>query len=262
MSVTKSKVWFSPRTPRCTKEQLAGILGLPTMDRIGTYLGTLIFTPVTLLTPINIWWIIFVRELKDVKPNIFRWLAGPPSSKLLSPLSRPMQCKPCFSLKKFVITSTNWAVISSGGILIITGVVTQLTGLRSLFPRKLVGWEYPSLAIETMLSWWIRPDAFIPIPRLYGPRCSKLNIFLILPCLPVLEPHEDHIFGPFSHWGSNCFVEVWVGLSKMVKLFRFGRIHGFLTAHCIVISRVLSSPMMKTIGLTCCGQTTHGLSNL
>ena len=32
MSVTKSKVWFSPRTPRHIKEQLAGILGLPTTD--------------------------------------------------------------------------------------------------------------------------------------------------------------------------------------------------------------------------------------
>ena len=44
MSVTKSRVWFSPRTPRRIKEQLAGILGLPTIDRIGTYLGTPIFT--------------------------------------------------------------------------------------------------------------------------------------------------------------------------------------------------------------------------
>ena len=44
MSVTKSKVWFSPRTPRRTKDQLAGILGLPTTDRIGTYLKTPIFT--------------------------------------------------------------------------------------------------------------------------------------------------------------------------------------------------------------------------
>ena len=44
MSVTKLKVWFSPHTPRRTKEQLAGILGLPTIDRIVTYLGTPIFT--------------------------------------------------------------------------------------------------------------------------------------------------------------------------------------------------------------------------
>ena len=44
MSVTKSRVWFSPRTPRRIKEQLVGILGLPTIDRIGTYLGTPIFT--------------------------------------------------------------------------------------------------------------------------------------------------------------------------------------------------------------------------
>ena len=44
MSITKSRVWFSPRTPRRIKEQLAGILGLPTTDRIGTYLGTPVFT--------------------------------------------------------------------------------------------------------------------------------------------------------------------------------------------------------------------------
>ena len=44
MSVTKSRVWFSPRTPRRIKEQLAGILGLPTTGNIGTYLGTPIFT--------------------------------------------------------------------------------------------------------------------------------------------------------------------------------------------------------------------------
>ena len=43
-SITKSRVWFSPRTPRRIKEQLEGILGLPTTDRIGTYLGTPIFT--------------------------------------------------------------------------------------------------------------------------------------------------------------------------------------------------------------------------
>ena len=44
MSVAKSKVWFSLRTPRRIKEQLAGILELPTIDRIGTYLGMPIFT--------------------------------------------------------------------------------------------------------------------------------------------------------------------------------------------------------------------------
>ena len=44
MSATKSKTWFPPRTPRHIKEQVAGILGLPTTDRIGTYLGMPIFT--------------------------------------------------------------------------------------------------------------------------------------------------------------------------------------------------------------------------
>ena len=37
-------MWFSPRTPRRIKKQLKGILGLPTTDRIGTYLGTPVFT--------------------------------------------------------------------------------------------------------------------------------------------------------------------------------------------------------------------------
>ena len=29
MSVTKSRLWFSPSTPRSTKEQVAGIFGIP-----------------------------------------------------------------------------------------------------------------------------------------------------------------------------------------------------------------------------------------
>lgn len=44
MSVTKSRLWFSSSTPRHIKEQVAGIFGIPTMDHIGTYLGTPIFT--------------------------------------------------------------------------------------------------------------------------------------------------------------------------------------------------------------------------
>ena len=44
MSVTKSRLWFSPSTPRCIKEQVAGIFGILTIDRIGTYLGKPIFT--------------------------------------------------------------------------------------------------------------------------------------------------------------------------------------------------------------------------
>ena len=44
MSVIKLRVWFSPRTPGRIKKQLVGILGLPTTDRIGTYLETPIFT--------------------------------------------------------------------------------------------------------------------------------------------------------------------------------------------------------------------------
>ena len=44
MSVTKSRLWFSPSTPRRTKEQVAGIYGFPTTDHIGMYLGMPIFT--------------------------------------------------------------------------------------------------------------------------------------------------------------------------------------------------------------------------
>ena len=44
MSVTKLWLWFFPSTPRRIKEQVAGIFGIPTMDQIGTYLGTPIFT--------------------------------------------------------------------------------------------------------------------------------------------------------------------------------------------------------------------------
>ena len=44
MSVTKSRLWFSLSTPRHIKEQVARIFGIPTTDRIGTSLGTPIFT--------------------------------------------------------------------------------------------------------------------------------------------------------------------------------------------------------------------------
>ena len=44
MSVTKSRLWFSPSTPSRIKEQVAGIFAIPTTDRIGTYLRTPIFT--------------------------------------------------------------------------------------------------------------------------------------------------------------------------------------------------------------------------
>ena len=44
ISVPKSKLWFSHSTPRHVKEQVAGIFGIPTVDHIGTYLGTPIFT--------------------------------------------------------------------------------------------------------------------------------------------------------------------------------------------------------------------------
>ena len=44
VSVTKSRLWFSPNTTRHQKEQVAGIFGIPTTDHIGTYRGTPIFT--------------------------------------------------------------------------------------------------------------------------------------------------------------------------------------------------------------------------
>ena len=44
MNASKSRIWFSPRIPRRLKDQVVGIFGIPTTDRIGTYLGTPIFT--------------------------------------------------------------------------------------------------------------------------------------------------------------------------------------------------------------------------
>ena len=44
VSATKSRLWFSPNTSRHRKDQVASILGVPTTDHIGTYLGTSIFT--------------------------------------------------------------------------------------------------------------------------------------------------------------------------------------------------------------------------
>ena len=44
MSATKSRIWFSPRIPSRIKDQVVGIFGIPTTDRIGTYLRTPIFT--------------------------------------------------------------------------------------------------------------------------------------------------------------------------------------------------------------------------
>ena len=44
MSATKLHIWFSPRIPRRIKDQVVGIFGISTTHRIGTYLGTPIFT--------------------------------------------------------------------------------------------------------------------------------------------------------------------------------------------------------------------------
>ena len=48
----------------------------------------------------------------------------------------------------------------------------------------------------------------------------------------------------------------------MGKIFGFRRTLGFPTSLCVAILRVLSSLMMKIVGLTRCGQTTLGLSTL
>ena len=82
MSVTKSKTWFSPRTPRRIKDQVAGILGLPTTDRKELILEHPFLPPVEQPAHINTSWIISVRELKDGKLDTFRWLEEPPLSKL------------------------------------------------------------------------------------------------------------------------------------------------------------------------------------
>ena len=44
VSVSKSRLWFSPNTSRHCKDQVTGILSVPIMNHIGTYLGTPIFT--------------------------------------------------------------------------------------------------------------------------------------------------------------------------------------------------------------------------
>ena len=44
VSIAKSRLWFSPNTPRHCKDQVTGILGVPTVNHIGTYLGTPVFT--------------------------------------------------------------------------------------------------------------------------------------------------------------------------------------------------------------------------
>ena len=44
VSVTKSRLWFSPKATRHQKEQVDGIFGIPTTNHIDTYLGTTIFT--------------------------------------------------------------------------------------------------------------------------------------------------------------------------------------------------------------------------
>ena len=76
MSVTKLRVWFSPRTPRRIKKQLAGILGLPTTDRIRTYLETPIFT--TCRTASSYQYLV-----EDIRKRIEEW-----QTKYLSMASR------------------------------------------------------------------------------------------------------------------------------------------------------------------------------
>ena len=44
VSASKSRLWFSPNTSRHCKDQVTGILSIPTTNHIGTYLGTPIFT--------------------------------------------------------------------------------------------------------------------------------------------------------------------------------------------------------------------------
>ena len=76
MSVIKLRVWFSPRTPGRIKKQLVGILGLPTTDRIGTYLETPIFT--TLRTASSYQYLV-----ENIRKRIEEW-----QTKYLSMASR------------------------------------------------------------------------------------------------------------------------------------------------------------------------------
>lgn len=44
ISTHKSRIWFSPNTPRRTNDQVARIFDIPTTMQIGKYIGTPIFT--------------------------------------------------------------------------------------------------------------------------------------------------------------------------------------------------------------------------
>ena len=70
MSVTKSRLWFSPSTPRRIKEQVAGILGFPPLTALVAILARPFSPPTALLNLINIKWITYACKLKDGKPNI------------------------------------------------------------------------------------------------------------------------------------------------------------------------------------------------
>ena len=56
VSITKSRLWFSPNTSRHYKDLVTSILGVPTMNHIRTYLGTPILSLDVLPLHINTWW--------------------------------------------------------------------------------------------------------------------------------------------------------------------------------------------------------------
>ena len=149
MSVTKSRVWFSHCTSRRIKEQMAGILGLPTIDRIRTYLGMPVFT--TRHTASSYQYLV-----DNIHKRIEGWqakyllMAGRATLIKASVTSIPIYAMQITPLPQKICHHID--KLSYGGILIITGVVTRLTGRQSFYLKKLEGWAYPPPDIETMQS--------------------------------------------------------------------------------------------------------------
>ena len=102
MSANKS----NPRTPRQTKDQVVGILGIPTTDRIETYLGTPIFS--TRRTASSYQYLV-----DNICKRIEGWqarhlsMAGQATLIKASVTSIPLYAKPRFSPKRFASTLTN-----------------------------------------------------------------------------------------------------------------------------------------------------------
>ena len=144
MSITKLRLWFSSNTPRHLKEQVVGIFGIPTMDCIGTYLGTPIFT--TCRTTQSYQYLV-----DKIRLRIEGWQAKYLSmadratfikASVTSIPSTPW--KPHSFSQRLFTRLTKWVATSFGGILNTIEVVTRLTGTLSLLPKEAGGLRIPS----------------------------------------------------------------------------------------------------------------------